>query len=121
MLRTSRVVATTVTAVLLATGLTAATAGSAQAAGTVSSKYLLNHLSSKGEHAVGYDRSKFTLWADADSDGCDARDEVLIAEATTRPRVGAGCALSGGVWRSPYDGVTTGNPSTFDIDHLVCR
>jgi hypothetical protein len=43
---------------------------------------------------------------------------VLIAESVTTPRIGAGCAVAG-FWRSVYDGVTTRNLSTFDIDHVV--
>lgn len=89
------------------------------AATPVSSKWLLNHLSVKGEHTKGYSRSKFPDWYDADHDGCNTRYEVLIAEATKKPKVKAGCKLSGGKWYSRYDGVTTKNPSTFDIDHLV--
>ena len=86
---------------------------------TMSTKSMLSQLVTASEHTAGYDRAKFTLWTDADHDGCDTRDEVLIQEATTRPHVGAGCALTGGRWRSRYDGVTTTDPSTFDIDHLV--
>jgi len=104
---------------LLMAGLGAAVSTSAIASSSVSSKYLLNHLASKGEHTSGYARSKFTLWTDADHDGCDTRDEVLIAEATKRPKIGSGCALSAGRWHSKYDGLSTTNPSTFDIDHLV--
>jgi uncharacterized protein DUF1524/excalibur calcium-binding domain-containing protein len=108
------------TAVLAITGLTGATGTAAASTGsTTSSRFLLGHLSSATEHPAGYERDLFSLWSDADGDGCDARAEVLIAEATTRPRVGAGCALSGGRWRSKYDGVTTSNPSSFDIDHMV--
>jgi hypothetical protein len=108
-----------VAAILLATGLTAAVGGTADAATKVSSKYLLYDLASKGEHVSGYARSKFTLWTDADRDGCDTRDEVLIAEGATRPSVGSGCALNGGRWVSKYDGLSVTNPSGFDIDHLV--
>jgi hypothetical protein len=98
----------------------APTAGPASAAtSTMSTRSMLGQLLTTSEHAAGYDRAKFTLWTDADHDGCDTRDEVLIQEATTGPHVGAGCALTGGKWRSPYDGVTTDDPSTFDIDHLV--
>ena len=71
------------------------------------------------EHRAGYDRSKFTLWIDADGDGCDTRDEVLIAEAVLAPTLGPSCSLTLGKWFSYYDGVTTLDPSTFDIDHMV--
>jgi Lamin Tail Domain/Protein of unknown function (DUF1524) len=85
----------------------------------VSTQTLLAQLAVEAEHPAGYDRSKFPLWVDADHDGCNTRYEVLIAEAVTTPQVGSGCALSGGTWFSKYDGVTTTDPSTFDIDHLV--
>ena len=69
---------------------------------------------------TGYDRSLFRHWVDADGDGCDTRREVLIAEAVTAPTIGAGCALSGGRWRSVYDNATdTGSGRGFDVDHLV--
>jgi Protein of unknown function (DUF1524) len=71
------------------------------------------------EVRTGYERSKFPLWVDADSDGCDTRREVLIAEATTAPAVGSGCALTGGRWRSYYDGASWTDPADLDIDHLV--
>lgn len=71
------------------------------------------------ETREGYDRDLFEHWVDADGDGCDTRDEVLLAEARTAPAVGPGCVLSGGRWRSAYDGVATDDPSTFDVDHLV--
>jgi hypothetical protein len=86
---------------------------------TVSTKTLLGQLVVASEHSSGYDRSKFTLWVDADHDGCNTRYEVLIAEAVIAPHVGSGCQLTGGKWFSRYDGVTTTDPSTFDIDHLV--
>ena len=69
---------------------------------------------------TGYDHSLFRHWVDADGDGCDTRREVLIAEAVTAPTIGAGCALSGGRWRSVYDNATeTGSGRGFDVDHLV--
>jgi len=80
---------------------------------------LLARVRSAPEHPAGYARSAFVIWIDADHDGCDTRREVLIAESTTRTRVGAHCAISGGTWRSAYDGKTTRNASAFDIDHLV--
>ena len=67
---------------------------------------------------TGYERSLFPQWIDADHDGCDTRHEVLIAESVVPARVGAGCAVTG-QWYSAYDGVTTTDASTFDIDHVV--
>lgn len=71
------------------------------------------------ERVGGYDRSLFRHWIDADRNGCDTRREVLIAESLTPVRVGASCSITGGTWFSAYDGVTTTDASTFDIDHLV--
>ena len=79
----------------------------------------MHYLPGAREHVAGYDRAKFRLWVDADHDGCDTRDEVLIKEAVVKPRVGAGCTLQGGEWRSRYDGLVTKDPSSFDIDHMV--
>ena len=67
----------------------------------------------------GYNRRLFGTWVDADDDGCDTRDEVLIAEATTRPTISAGCRLTGGLWFSAYDGETFTQASKLDIDHMV--
>jgi Lamin Tail Domain/Protein of unknown function (DUF1524) len=75
------------------------------------------HIAPEGPR-TGYDRSLFPLWIDADHDGCDARHEVLIAESVVPAHVGAGCAVSG-EWHSAYDGVTTTDASSFDIDHVV--
>ncbi len=80
---------------------------------------LLGRLATKAEHGKGYARSKFQLWIDADRDGCDTRDEVLIVESKRPVRIGSGCRIYGGKWYSAYDGRWTTNPSTFDIDHVV--
>jgi hypothetical protein len=71
------------------------------------------------EYQVGYDRSYFKLWVDADKNGCDTRKEVLIAEAITKPKKGSKCTLSGGKWLSPYDNKTYTKDSALDIDHVV--
>ena len=85
----------------------------------LSSKYLLNHLTVRGGHPAGYVRSKFSLWA-TERDGCSARYDVLIRDARRKPTVTQpGCHLSGGRWVSPYDDVTTTNPSKVQIDHVV--
>jgi len=71
------------------------------------------------EVRTGYNRDLFPHWVDADGDGCNARYEVLIAEATTAPTVSAPCALSGGRWLSYVDNVSWTNPADLDIDHVV--
>jgi hypothetical protein len=69
---------------------------------------------------TGYDRDLFPHWIDADGDRCDTREEVLIAESTSPAQVDpSGCKVVAGDWFSLYDGVTTDDPSTFDIDHVV--
>ncbi|WP_134767211.1 HNH endonuclease family protein [Nocardioides sp. 1609] len=71
------------------------------------------------EDRTGYDRDAFQHWVDEDGDGCDTRDEVLIAEADDPVTVGSGCALSGGRWFSYYDGVSQSAAGDLDIDHMV--
>ncbi|MFC4122058.1 HNH endonuclease family protein [Nonomuraea zeae] len=67
----------------------------------------------------GYKRTSFKHWTDADSDGCSARYEVLIAEAIDAPKVGSGCKLTGGAWYSYYDDVVVNEAAQLDVDHLV--
>jgi hypothetical protein len=86
---------------------------------TASSRVLLRRLDTASERRAGYVRSKFRHWVDVDRDGCDTREEVLIAEARSKPTVGAGCSIRGGSWLSVYDGKTISNSSALDIDHLV--
>lgn len=71
------------------------------------------------EVRTGYNRDLFPHWVDADGDGCNARYEVLIAEAVTAPGVGSGCTLSGGRWYSYYDNAYWTLPADLDIDHMV--
>ena len=66
-----------------------------------------------------YRRDDWPTWEDTDGDGCDARNEALIAQATTPAVTGPGCKVISGAWRSPYDGIETDKASDFDIDHLV--
>ena len=71
------------------------------------------------EFPGGYDRDLFGGWRDFDGDGCNSRWEVLIAESQTPVSVGGGCSVSGGQWYSAFDGASTTDPSTFDVDHFV--
>jgi hypothetical protein len=78
----------------------------------------LGSLKVRREHRAGYDRDLFPLW-DSQGGNCSTRDVVLIDESTdpdTAPD--SNCDYTGS-WRSAYDGVTTTDPSTFDIDHRV--
>ncbi|MFF5893981.1 HNH endonuclease family protein [Streptomyces globisporus] len=73
------------------------------------------------EDRTGYTRSSFKHWnsgADA-TDGCNTRNEVLLAEAVVAPTVGAGCKLTGGTWTSYYDGQEITSAGALDIDHMV--
>jgi hypothetical protein len=68
---------------------------------------------------TGYERDLFRHWIDADGDGCDTREEVLIEESVVPATSGAGCALTSGEWLSAYDAVTVTAPGGLDIDHVV--
>jgi Protein of unknown function (DUF1524) len=103
---------------LLGTGVALAAPASA-ATVTTTLRAGISGLPVATEVRTGYSRDKFTLWTDADGDGCNTRYEVLIAEATTTPTVGSGCTLSGGRWYSYYDNASWTAPSDLDIDHLV--
>jgi len=69
---------------------------------------------------TGYKRELFPLWIDADHNGCDTREEVLIAESRTKAQVDPyGCKVVAGDWYSLYDGLTFTDPAELDIDHVV--
>lgn len=71
------------------------------------------------EQRDGYDRKRFKHWVDEDSDGCDTRREVLLAEAMVAPEQGDRCKLTGGEWLSYYDEETVTDAGKLDIDHMV--
>jgi hypothetical protein len=67
-----------------------------------------------------YSRDEWPTWEDIDGDGCNAREQALIAQSTTPAQVDPfGCKVVAGDWTSIYDGATTNEPSSFDIDHVV--
>jgi hypothetical protein len=69
---------------------------------------------------AGYDRELFRHWIDDDDDGCNARDEVLIAESDPPARLQSGsCRVVSGNWFSEYDDVRETVPRRLDIDHMV--
>ncbi|MFD5013787.1 HNH endonuclease family protein [Streptomyces chartreusis] len=71
------------------------------------------------EDRTGYTRDKFRHWIDADRDGCNTRNEVLLEEAVTTPVQGPNCQLTEDSWYSPYDDTYFTAPHGLDIDHLV--
>ena len=72
------------------------------------------------EIRTGYDRDLFPHWIDADSDGCNTRYEVLIAEAVvTRRRSARRARSAGGRWYSYYDNRSLDRAADLDIDHVV--
>ena len=81
---------------------------------------LLSTITVQNEYKTGYSRSLFKHWIDANGNGCDTREEVLIAESQSKAQVDAyGCKVIEGDWLSPYDNVMHTNPSELDIDHMV--
>ena len=69
---------------------------------------------------TGYQRELFKHWVDADRDGCDTREEVLIAESRGEAQVDPyGCKVIEGDWFSSYDGLSFTDPAELDIDHMV--
>ena len=80
---------------------------------------VLASLPVRSEVRTGYDRDLFRHWVDADGDGCDTREEVLLEESLTPTQTTTGCRVTSGSWSSAFDGVTTRDPSSFDVDHMV--
>ena len=80
---------------------------------------LLASLPIEPEVEDGYDRALFEHWIDADADGCDTRQEVLIRDSLTPVTFGDGCDVERGRWLSAADGDTLTNPASVDINHVV--
>ncbi|MBM3668966.1 MAG: HNH endonuclease [Actinobacteria bacterium] len=78
---------------------------------------VLNSLPVSQERGDGYDRDLFRHWSDLDGNGCDTREDVLATERAAG--VVRDCRVVGGTWISRYDGRTTTEARTFDIDHMV--
>lgn len=68
-----------------------------------------------------YRREDWPHWSDTDGNGCDARQDALVAWSRVAATVNrsSGCKVVSGSWISPYDGRSSNNPSDLDIDHLV--
>lgn len=72
------------------------------------------------ERDEGYDRDLFPHWRDDDGNGCDARDDVLVAQDRSGSLTEADCGgAMTGEWVSMYDGETVTDSGDLDIDHFV--
>jgi hypothetical protein len=110
--------AASVAATTIAAGGLIAGAGTASAAEALPGQ-VLEQLPVTSEYsAQAYSRDYFQHWIDADGNGCDTREEVLIAESQSEPMTGAGCSVSGS-WTSWMDQQEVTDPSQLDIDHMV--
>ena len=112
-----RLIVITVAATAILAGLLGALPASAA---TLSAQALLGRLTVAAEAGAGsYDRAKFRHWIDVDRDGCDTREEVLLAESSVQVQRGPGCTVTKGRWLSVFDGRTWIRPGDVDIDHAV--
>ena len=71
---------------------------------------------------AAYSRSAFgDDWIDADHDGCNTREEVLIRQSLDPAVVShiGGCVVASGRWLDPYTNTTFTSPGELDIDHVV--
>lgn len=81
-------------------------------------------LAVKGRSAkTGYDRDEFgNAWVDVDRNGCDTRNDMLIARLENRDMSGT-CKVMSGDLADPFTGTwihfERGGASEVDIDHLV--
>ncbi|MFE1348775.1 HNH endonuclease family protein [Streptomyces sp. NPDC058757] len=83
--------------------------------------YAVDQIPVADESRTGYTRDKFRHWNSGldPADGCNTRNEVLLAEAAEAPSVAPGCKLSEGEWLSYYDEQEVTDPGKLDIDHMV--
>ncbi|BBA96598.1 putative secreted protein [Actinacidiphila reveromycinica] len=110
-------------AALLAAAILLTGSGTAQAAlptpiaASTARTYLSGMTATAETHASTYDRDLFPTWITI-SGTCDTREYVIKRDGSNVV-TDSSCKATSGGWTSPYDGVTTTDPSTFDIDHLV--
>jgi hypothetical protein len=100
------------------TARVATTAPVAPAAPQISTRTLLSQLAVRRETPWGFKSTRFGGWLDRDRDGCRTPTEVMLSEARVAPPTGH-CALTGGQWYSPLDGLTTSNLAALRVTDLV--
>ncbi|MPY54939.1 HNH endonuclease family protein [Streptomyces acidicola] len=77
----------------------------------------LSQLTVATENRTGYNRDLFPHWITI-SGSCDTRETVLKRDGSNVV-TNSSCGATSGSWYSQYDGVTTTDASSFDIDHMV--
>ncbi len=73
----------------------------------------------ESDHGIDYDRGDYPTWNLTERSGCNVRELVLIAEASSISEVDQGCTPIDGIWLSWYDDKASGNPSDIHVDHMV--
>lgn len=68
---------------------------------------------------VDYARSEWKHWSDLDGNGCDSREDVLIASGSGVVSDPGTCKITAGSWVEPYANITITDSSKIDIDHVV--
>lgn len=102
------------------TASTMSPAPTAPSDGRLDALDVLTTIPVRREVGAGYDRDLFGGWIDADGDGCNTREEVLIRDSRGFAQVDPfGCTVVAGDWVSSYDGLAWSDPSDVDIDHVV--
>jgi hypothetical protein len=123
-MRLSRVASVVACLAVLAVGLPATTQAGvlqprAKAAGTPAQ--ILRTVPAAAALRVGYKPGSFPVQNPMakDSRGCTLRNQLLIKTAVKRPRVGAGCKLTGGTWSLDFGARTETNPAKVRVTRLI--
>lgn len=73
-----------------------------------------------GTSEVNYERGDWRHWSDLDKNGCDSREDILLAQGTKIvTETNDPCDAVSGLWVSPYEGKAITDPNGIDIDHVV--
>lgn len=73
----------------------------------------------KSEESVNYKRSEWRHWSDLDKNGCDSREDLLVASGVNVKTDPKTCKVLSGSWTEVYSNTTTTDSSSLDVDHVV--
>lgn len=104
-----------------ATDSSAAPAGSTDAAPTTRDRLAVLRVEDRPSPTTPYRRDDWSHWDDVDGNGCDARQDTLLAWSGAEPTLDPDrrCKVVAGDWVLPFDGTRTASPSDIEVDHLV--